>query len=109
MGKKRTITIKVPEAAWNVLHETLEMDSQSSSFDPGLRKEIEKALDAVKALDLKEVGKRWPREERWTLKMPDWAWDTIAETINMDMNSKWFDEDLRQAIEEAYEQIEVVE
>lgn len=105
---KRTVTIRVHEEAWDVLHENLEMDSKSSSFDRDLRKEISKALDSIKATEHKEIGKRWPRETRWTLRMPAWAWDTISETLEMDMNSKWIDKELREQIEEAYEQVEVV-
>lgn len=105
---KRTVTIKVPEAAWKVLHGTLELDAKSGSFDRELRREISKALDSVRAIELKEVGKRWPREERWTLRMPAWAWDTIVETLGMDMGSNWIDRELREEIEEAFEQVEVV-
>lgn len=111
MAKKKTryVIIQVPEAAWKVLHDHLEMDEQSGSFDRDLRKEIGRALDAIYAIGLKEVGKRWPLEERWTLKMPAWAWDTIAETLNMDMTSKWTPKELREPLEAAYEQIEVIE
>ena len=106
---RKTVTIRVPEEAWDVLLETLEMDAQSSAFDPALRKEIARALKAVRAIEHKEIGKRWPRKIRWTLEIPRWAWDTMEETLQMDSASKWIDKGIRKEIENALEEVEVLE
>ncbi len=48
--KTSFVYLRVPEAAWATLEETLEMDSHSSAFDSKLRDEISAALDQVKNL-----------------------------------------------------------
>lgn len=112
MAKKKKrikyVTLKAPDEAWTFLIEHLEMDARSSSFDPELRREIRLALDSVHATEMKEIGKRWPREVRWTLKLPEWAWETIGETLVMDGQSKWIDDDIKEKIGEALEQVEQV-
>lgn len=44
------VTIRAPEQAWELLHETLQLDVQSKAFDPELRAEIAKALEQVEVL-----------------------------------------------------------
>ena len=41
------VVIRLPQDAWDKLTETLELDANSSAFDPELRKEIGEALDQV--------------------------------------------------------------
>lgn len=47
-GSGETVRLAIPKEAWATLQETLEMDCNSSAFDKDLRKDIRKALDAVK-------------------------------------------------------------
>ena len=42
--------IKVEKGAWNLLEETLYMDSQSSSFDYELREELTNALEEIQTI-----------------------------------------------------------
>ena len=46
------ITLRLPTEAWELLRETLEMDSRSRAFDPDLRHAITPSLEAIQ-----EVGK----------------------------------------------------
>jgi hypothetical protein len=66
MKTKDYTVLLVPTAAWSTLQETLEMDTQSSSFDSALRKEIRNALDQVKPITaplatLLDVAEEVPR------------------------------------------------
>jgi len=45
------IHLKVPAHSWDVMAETLAMDSESSSFDPDLRRQISEALQSVEVVD----------------------------------------------------------
>jgi hypothetical protein len=45
--KTNYVILKIPEATWTFLKATLELDSRSTAFDLGLRKEIQDALDKV--------------------------------------------------------------
>ena len=47
---QRYVTIRAPEHAWELLHETLQMDAQSKAFDAELRKDIAEALAQVEVL-----------------------------------------------------------
>jgi len=49
------IVLIVPEGAWNVLEETLQMDSVSPAFAVHLRRDIAVALQAVREIHLNEV------------------------------------------------------
>lgn len=100
---EKFVIVTVPQEAWDVLHETLQMDSESSSFDHKLRDQILKALDSIEALNYRKVGRKW----RWVLKMPEDAWDVLWETLSMDARSKWFDEDLKKEIRRALDRVEV--
>lgn len=40
-------TLRIPKTAWELLRETLEMDTKSKAFDPSLRKQITAALNSV--------------------------------------------------------------
>ena len=42
--------LKVPSSEWNLLEETLYMDSESSSFDYELREELTEALETVQTI-----------------------------------------------------------
>ena len=48
--------IAVPYDAWELLWETLEMDSQAGNFDPELRRRIREALDQVNAVDMEVLA-----------------------------------------------------
>jgi hypothetical protein len=41
------VMVCMPTWAWNILIETLEMDSVSGAFDRALRQDILRALDAI--------------------------------------------------------------
>ena len=43
--------LKVPSSEWNLLEETLYMDTQSSMFDYELREELTEALETVQTID----------------------------------------------------------
>lgn len=45
-----SVVIKVPVKAWDLLFETLTLDSKSSIFDPKLRLEIRGALEQVRTV-----------------------------------------------------------
>ena len=47
---EREVFLVMPEWAYDTIMETLHMDAESSSFEPELRKDIKKALDAIKEL-----------------------------------------------------------
>ncbi len=47
---EREVYLVMPEWAYDTLMETLHIDAESSSFEPELRKEIRKALNAIKEL-----------------------------------------------------------
>lgn len=50
MKTKNCTVLLIPNEAWETLHETLQMDTQSSAFDPDLRREIKQALDQVRPI-----------------------------------------------------------
>jgi len=43
--------LKVPSSEWNLLEETLYMDSESKYFDYDLREELSEALETVQTID----------------------------------------------------------
>lgn len=47
---KKYIYVRVEEAAWDTIMETMAMDAESSAFDQALRDEIQDAIDAVAVL-----------------------------------------------------------
>jgi len=49
------IVLIVPEGAWIVLEETLQLDAVSPMFSAHLRRDILKALKAVRQINLNEV------------------------------------------------------
>ncbi|HEX7395330.1 MAG TPA: hypothetical protein VF313_10420 [Anaerolineaceae bacterium] len=53
--KRGEIVLMVPEGAWSVLEETLQLDAVSPVFAAHLRRDITKALKAVRQIDLNEV------------------------------------------------------
>lgn len=53
--KTRIKIIIVPEDAWEILFETLEMDCESSVFDPKLRKQIKAALNTVRTFNESDI------------------------------------------------------
>lgn len=56
LGTRRDeILLMVPESAWSVLEETLQLDAVSPVFAAHLRRDITKALKAVRLIDLNEV------------------------------------------------------
>lgn len=44
------ITRRAPQWAWDIVDETLDMDSQSIAFDKSLRRDIAKAIDAIETV-----------------------------------------------------------
>lgn len=130
MAKKKArrshVTVRIPEAAWDLLAETLRMDSKSSAFDPDLRREIAEAYESVRLVRTEEIPigelreaygpdyagsgktgpKEWsPREKVVTLRVPEDAWSMLTETLYLDSESGAFDDDLRKAIAAALELI----
>ena len=53
--RRGEIVLVVPEGAWSVLEETLQMDAVSPVFEAHLRRDITKALKAVRLVNLNEV------------------------------------------------------
>ena len=53
--KRDEIVLMVPEGAWSVLEETLLLDAVSPMFEAHLRRDITKALKAVRQINLNEV------------------------------------------------------
>jgi len=49
---KKVVVVFGDDEDWNLLSETLDMDSRSANFELGLRKEIESALGRVVILDI---------------------------------------------------------
>lgn len=47
MPKQKTITVSMPDWAYNTIIETLEVDAQSKAFDRELRNEIKKAIESI--------------------------------------------------------------
>lgn len=97
------VFVTVPEETWDFLHETLQMDSESSSFDRDLRDQIKEALASIEAVDRRKVGKKWV----WALKMPADSFDLLYETLSFDAQSKWVDKNLRKQIDRGLDRIEV--
>ena len=54
--EKLYVVLRMPQDSWDTLSETLEMDSESGSFDRDLRKDIRKALDSVEVLEVLDEG-----------------------------------------------------
>jgi hypothetical protein len=50
MRDETPVQWNMPKWASDILMETLEMDSESSSFDPDLRREISEALSTVSTM-----------------------------------------------------------
>lgn len=53
--KEPMVTLRMPQSAWDTLEETLQMDAQSSAFDPELREEIEEALGTIEQVADKKL------------------------------------------------------
>jgi hypothetical protein len=53
--KRDEIILMIPEGAWSVLEETLLLDAVSPVFEAHLRRDIARALKAVRRINLKEV------------------------------------------------------
>lgn len=51
----KTVTLSIPTKAWDLLEETLQMDSVSIAFSPCLRKSITKALKSVAMIETPRV------------------------------------------------------
>ena len=52
---RNEIILIVPEGAWSILEETLQMDAVSPAFTADLRRDIAIALKAVREIQLNEV------------------------------------------------------
>jgi hypothetical protein len=68
--KKQTVLL-VPADAWDTLHQSLVLDTESCAIDPDLRREIAKALDQVRHITsevtaLLDVAEEVPRCARLT-------------------------------------------
>ena len=50
-GRDDTVTLVMPTASWELLHETLGLDRRSSACGPELRRQIGEALDSVVQVD----------------------------------------------------------
>jgi len=62
----KCVVLVIPSDAWNTLNETLEVDSESSAFDPVLRHAIKAALTQVQPITaqvsaLLDVAEEVPR------------------------------------------------
>lgn len=97
------VLVKVPEPAWDVLAETLTLDSQSYGFSPSLRDLIAEALKSVRVVERNRVRRTW----YLSLLIPEGAWDVMEETLGMDMNSKWSGSDVKRLIRKAWDRLEV--
>ena len=53
--RRGEIVLVVPEGAWSVLEETLLLDSVAPNFEAHLRRDISKALKAVRQVNLNEM------------------------------------------------------
>jgi hypothetical protein len=53
--RQNEIILIVPEGAWSILEETLQMDAVSPAFAANLRRDIAMALKAVQEIHLNEV------------------------------------------------------
>jgi hypothetical protein len=53
--RRDEIVLMIPEDAWGILEETLQMDAVSLVFETDLRRDIAKALRTVRRIDLNEV------------------------------------------------------
>ena len=53
--KRGEIVLMIPEGAWSVLEETLQLDAVSPVFTAQLRRDITKALKAVRQINLDEL------------------------------------------------------
>ncbi len=42
-----------------------------------------------------------------TITLPDEAWDVLAETLSLDIDSGFIDPELRKEIEKAFEQVQI--
>jgi len=98
-----SVIVKVPEKDWDVLSETLDLDSRSYGFDPSLRELIALALKDVRVVERKKAGRTWHLE----LLVPEGAWDVLQETLELDMYSKWVGKDLQRQIRKAFEKLDV--
>lgn len=47
MNKRKTVIVHLYEEDWDLFLETLHADSESSAFDPELRKQLKDALDRI--------------------------------------------------------------
>ena len=54
--KRDEIVLMIPEGAWSVLEETLQLDAVSPMFEEHLRRDIAKALKSVRVINLIEVN-----------------------------------------------------
>jgi hypothetical protein len=84
----------------DLIEETLELDSESRAFDPKLRMDIRRALDAL------EVGTA-AGGKKIVVRADDDDWDLLAETLYMDTRSKRFDPELRDDLEAVLDRLVV--
>jgi hypothetical protein len=49
---KKYVYVRVEEAAWDTIMETLSIDAESSAFDQPLREEIQDAIEATTVLGI---------------------------------------------------------
>lgn len=79
------VTVRLPQDAWDKLKETLELDSESSAFDPELRKEIREALDQVEHVaDSPSLVQAAKDVLEWAAQMGGWeapCWERLRVAV----------------------------
>jgi hypothetical protein len=103
---------------WTLLDETLGLDMESGAIDSNLRAAIRRASEKQKgelanAAEAREFGKIMdvspgPGDEFEVFVMPASQWEVLAETLEMDIRSGFFDPDLRKDIEKAYGNVKIM-
>ena len=84
-GTEPYATIRCPQAAWAKLRETLELDADSSAFDPVLRREIRQALEQVEyARDPDALAQAARNVLEWAEHMCGWdapCWERLRRAV----------------------------
>ena len=64
----------------------------------------DKSLDSAEFVQV--LGDKETEDDFVYIKCPESAWETLAETLLMDMDSSWFDPALREEIQKAFNQLQ---
>jgi len=63
MNKVNYTYLRIPDKAWDVLAETLSMDTSSHSIEPRLRAQIARAFDKVEHIEVKDGQIAWNKKQ----------------------------------------------